>query len=78
MSIIELGSGPGLAGLLAAKLGGRVVITDKGVVLPLIQENIQLNGLSATSTATGSGTAEVSDRRHTLSATYDTSWQGGR
>jgi tRNA1(Val) A37 N6-methylase TrmN6 len=29
MRVLELGSGPGLAGLLAAKLGARVVITDK-------------------------------------------------
>lgn len=59
MTIIELGSGPGLAGLLAAKLGARVVITDKGVVLPLIEENIRLNGMGPTPTATCSGTAEV-------------------
>jgi hypothetical protein len=36
MSIIELGSGPGLAGLLAAKLGAQVVITLEDVVLPPI------------------------------------------
>lgn len=59
MTIIELGSGPGLAGLLAAKLGAQVVITDKDVVLPLIEENIKLNGISATPTAACSGTAEV-------------------
>lgn len=64
MSIIELGSGPGLAGLLAAKLGAQVVITDKDVVLPLIEENIKLNGISHTPTATCSGTAEVRQHRH--------------
>lgn len=62
MTIIELGSGPGLAGLLAAKLGAQVVITDKGVVLPLIEENIRLNGIGATPTAACSGTAEVRQR----------------
>ncbi|KAI8470255.1 MAG: putative methyltransferase-domain-containing protein [Monoraphidium minutum] len=45
---VELGAGPGLAGLLLAKLGAQVVITDKDVVLPLIQENIELNGLPHT------------------------------
>lgn len=35
------------------------MITDKGVVVPLIQENIQLNGLGLTPTAACSGTAEV-------------------
>jgi predicted nicotinamide N-methyase len=64
MSVIELGSGPGLAGLLAAKLGAKVVITDKYVVLPLIEENIKLNGISHTPTATCSGTAEVRQHRH--------------
>lgn len=59
MTVVELGSGPGLAGLLAAKLGARVVITDKAVVLPLIQDNIRLNGIADTPTATCSGTAQV-------------------
>lgn len=59
LTVIELGSGPGLAGLLAAKLGAQVVITDKAVVLPLITENIKLNGISHTPTANCSGTAEV-------------------
>jgi predicted nicotinamide N-methyase len=59
MRVLELGSGPGLAGLLAAKLGARVVITDKAVVLPLIRENIALNGVCHQPTSTCSGTAEV-------------------
>ena len=59
MRVLELGSGPGLAGLLAAKLGARVVITDKAVVVPLISENIALNGIGHTPTPSCSGTAEV-------------------
>ncbi|KAJ9518920.1 hypothetical protein QJQ45_026231 [Haematococcus lacustris] len=49
---VELGSGPGLAGLLVAKLGGIVsggqgaYITDKEVVLGLAEANVQFNGLS--------------------------------
>lgn len=61
--MIELGSGPGLAGLLVAKLGAQVLMTDIGKVLPLIRENIQLNGLTSTPTATCSGTAEVGNSR---------------
>uniref|UniRef100_A0A383VXQ9 FAM86 N-terminal domain-containing protein n=1 Tax=Tetradesmus obliquus TaxID=3088 RepID=A0A383VXQ9_TETOB len=59
MRVLELGSGPGLAGLLAAKLGARVVITDKAVVVPLISENIALNGIGHTPTPSCSGTAEA-------------------
>ncbi|GBF87904.1 N-lysine methyltransferase-like protein [Raphidocelis subcapitata] len=43
--VIELGAGPGMAGLMVAMFGAEAVITDKDVVLPLIRENIALNGL---------------------------------
>jgi len=50
---VELGAGPGLAGLVVARMmrgggggAGRVVITDLAKVLPLIRENIALNGFS--------------------------------
>lgn len=43
---VELGAGPGLAGLLLARLGAHVVLTDKAAVLPIIEDNIKLNGLA--------------------------------
>eukprot|EP00878_Enallax_costatus_P045544 GHUV01054954.1.p1 GENE.GHUV01054954.1~~GHUV01054954.1.p1 ORF type:complete len:230 (+),score=59.48 GHUV01054954.1:259-948(+) len=61
MRVIELGSGPGLAGLLVAKLGAHVTITDIAKVLPLIRENIHLNGLTHTPTTTCSGSAEADE-----------------
>ncbi|KAG1670766.1 hypothetical protein FOA52_013993 [Chlamydomonas sp. UWO 241] len=44
--VVELGAGPGLIGLMLAKLGANVVITDIGKVLGLIVENVELNKLS--------------------------------
>lgn len=43
--VVELGSGPGLVGILLAKLGARVAVTDIGKVLPLIEDNIKANGV---------------------------------
>ncbi|KAJ4472180.1 putative methyltransferase-domain-containing protein [Lentinula aciculospora] len=44
--IVELGSGTGLVGLIAAKLGGsRVWITDQAPLLDIMQQNLSMNRL---------------------------------
>mmetsp|Transcript_24934 Transcript_24934/g.82144 ORF Transcript_24934/g.82144 Transcript_24934/m.82144 type:complete len:259 (-) Transcript_24934:2222-2998(-) len=43
MRVIELGSGTGLVGILCAKLGASVVLTDKCFALPLMQANAMEN-----------------------------------
>ncbi|GFR43932.1 hypothetical protein Agub_g5070 [Astrephomene gubernaculifera] len=43
--VVELGSGPGLVGILMAKMGAKVHITDIPRVLPLIEANIEANGV---------------------------------
>eukprot|EP00927_Polykrikos_kofoidii_P006557 TRINITY_DN12654_c0_g1_i1.p1 TRINITY_DN12654_c0_g1~~TRINITY_DN12654_c0_g1_i1.p1 ORF type:complete len:331 (+),score=65.88 TRINITY_DN12654_c0_g1_i1:166-1158(+) len=43
--VLELGCGPGLAGLVCAHLGGDVTLTDLAHVLPLTSENVRLNPL---------------------------------
>jgi hypothetical protein len=43
---VELGAGVGVAGLAAARLGARVVLTDLARVLPLLEENLAANGFA--------------------------------
>lgn len=43
--VLELGAGPGLPSLFAAKTGARCTVTDLEKVLPLIEQNIAANGL---------------------------------
>mmetsp|Transcript_56284 Transcript_56284/g.163181 ORF Transcript_56284/g.163181 Transcript_56284/m.163181 type:complete len:254 (-) Transcript_56284:82-843(-) len=47
-SVAELGAGPGLPGLVCAKLLGaaEVSITDRADLVPLIARNIELNGVA--------------------------------
>ncbi|KAM6307931.1 EEF1A lysine methyltransferase 3 [Podargus strigoides] len=42
-TVIELGAGTGIVGIVAALLGGDVTITDQPAALDQIQENIRLN-----------------------------------
>ncbi|KXZ52753.1 hypothetical protein GPECTOR_8g144 [Gonium pectorale] len=43
--VVELGAGPGLVGILLARMGAKVHITDIAKVLPIIQENVDANGV---------------------------------
>jgi predicted nicotinamide N-methyase len=45
VNVIELGSGTGCVGLVAAALGARVILTDQSQLLPLMQGNVDCNNL---------------------------------
>uniref|UniRef100_A0A3P9HTH0 EEF1A lysine methyltransferase 3 n=1 Tax=Oryzias latipes TaxID=8090 RepID=A0A3P9HTH0_ORYLA len=47
MRIIELGAGTGLVGILAARLGAEVTLTDLPLALPQLQANVSANTLSS-------------------------------
>ncbi|KAI0710474.1 putative methyltransferase-domain-containing protein [Fomitopsis betulina] len=44
-TVFELGSGTGLVGLVAGKLGAEVWITDQAPLLPIMQHNVEMNDL---------------------------------
>lgn len=41
--VVELGAGTGLVGMLLARLGASVVLTDLKEMLPLLQDNVDAN-----------------------------------
>ncbi|KAJ6516203.1 putative methyltransferase-domain-containing protein [Mycena sanguinolenta] len=45
--VLELGSGTGLVGLVAAMLGGTVYLTDQAPLLNIMRENVEINQLSS-------------------------------
>jgi predicted nicotinamide N-methyase len=46
-TVLEIGSGTGLVGLVAAGLGAEsVIVTDLGHLVPFLDRNIRLNGLA--------------------------------
>eukprot|EP00929_Paragymnodinium_shiwhaense_P049150 TRINITY_DN24807_c0_g1_i1.p1 TRINITY_DN24807_c0_g1~~TRINITY_DN24807_c0_g1_i1.p1 ORF type:complete len:251 (+),score=37.20 TRINITY_DN24807_c0_g1_i1:75-827(+) len=52
LQVAELGAGPGVPGLVAGRLGARcVAITDREDLVPLISQNISLNGLDGVCSA---------------------------
>ncbi|KAG5179305.1 putative methyltransferase-domain-containing protein [Tribonema minus] len=56
MSVLELGAGTGLAGIVAARLGAHVVLTDQAKLLPQLQRNADANLTGEQSSATGTVT----------------------
>ncbi|KAF7301547.1 Protein-lysine N-methyltransferase EFM6 [Mycena indigotica] len=46
-TVIDLGSGTGLCGLLAAKLGATAFVTDQAPLLSVMQDNVELNQMSS-------------------------------
>jgi len=49
-TILELGSGTGLVGLVVGKLGGKVQITDQAPLLSIMRRNVISNNLESTVT----------------------------
>ncbi|KAJ7228956.1 putative methyltransferase-domain-containing protein, partial [Mycena pura] len=45
--VLDLGSGTGLVGLVAAMLGGTVYLTDQAPMLKIMRENVEINKLSS-------------------------------
>ena len=50
--VVEIGAGAGLVGIIAALLGGKVTLTDKPAVLPLLSSNAAANAPACTEAGT--------------------------
>jgi len=50
-TILELGSGTGMVGLVAGKLGAKVWITDQAPLLGIMRKNVEMNHLESCVTA---------------------------
>jgi len=59
---LELGSGTGLVGLVAGKLGGKVWITDQAPLLDIMRANVKLNQLDSSVTVLELNWGEVLPR----------------
>lgn len=51
LNVLELGSGTGLVGLVAGYFGAQVYITDQASLVPIMERNIALNGLTCVTAA---------------------------
>uniref|UniRef100_H2YUE6 Uncharacterized protein n=1 Tax=Ciona savignyi TaxID=51511 RepID=H2YUE6_CIOSA len=58
--VLELGSGTGLVGMVAAYMGAHVTLTDLDKFLPILEENIELN-MNLIKTGSKNGTVKVSE-----------------
>ena len=56
---LELGSGCGLVSCVLAKLGARVLATDKSIVLSHLEDNLEANQVLATRSDYGSSTTSM-------------------